>query len=186
MVSEIHSNNDDINSNLKNNKNENTNKIKIIGFGNLLMGDDGIGIKVINTLREKNIFSHLNKDIEILDGGTSGFDLVFLVKDAQKVVIIDAVDAGQQVGEVVVFRPENVKEFFKKKAVFKSYSLHDLDLTDIFELLKTLELKTEIRIIGIKPKKVGYSDKISPEIENKLDQIISIVKKEVEDLAYSG
>ncbi len=179
-------NKDNLNKNINNVNseiNEIKSKIKIIGFGNLFMGDDGVGVKIINILKEQNIF---NEQVEIIDGGTSGVDLIFLLKDAQKVIIIDAVDAGQKIGEIVVFEPENIKEFLKKKTSFKSFSLHDIDLVEVFDLLKTLGLKTEIKIIGIKPKKVGYSDKLSPEIETQIPEIIAQIKKEVKYLTNSG
>ena len=151
--------------------------IKIIGFGNIFMGDDGIGVRVIEELQQQQIFKD-NENIELIDGGTSGIDLVFMLQNAAKVIIIDAVDAGQKVAQIVVFSPYEIAEF--KKKIFKSYSLHDIDLAEAFELVKTLNLPADIKIIGIKPKKIGYSDKLSPEIENSIQAIISKVKEEVD------
>ena len=153
-------------------------KIKIIGFGNILMGDDGIGIRVIEEIKKKGIFKNI-KNVEIIDGGTSGIDLIFILQQADRAIIIDAVDAGQEIGKIVTFRIDEIKEIFKKNQAFKSFSLHDIDLTEIFELIKTLKIDTEIRIIVINPKKVGYGDKLSSEIESKIPAIISEVKKEV-------
>ena len=102
--------------------------IKIIGFGNIMMGDDGIGIRVIEEIQKNGVFED-NKNIEVIDGGTSGVDLVFMIQQADKAVIIDAVDAGQQTGEIVIFSPENIREIKKKKKGLKSFSLHDIDLS---------------------------------------------------------
>jgi hydrogenase maturation protease len=150
--------------------------IKIIGFGNIFMGDDGIGVHVIEKLQQQQIFKN-NENIEIVDGGTSGIDLIFMLHDTVKVIIIDAIDAGQEVAQIVVFSPNEIVEF--KKKVFKSYSLHDIDLAEAFELVRNLNLPAEIKIIGIKPKKVCYSDKLSPEIENSIPEIIAKVKEEI-------
>lgn len=150
--------------------------IKIIGFGNIFMGDDAIGIHVIEELQKQQIFSD-NENIELVDGGTSGIDLVFILQNAAKAIIIDAVDAGQEAAQIVVFSPHEIKEF--KKDLFKSHSLHDIDLAEAFELVRTLNLNVEIKIIGIKPIKVGYSDKLSPEIEQQIPSIIARVKEEV-------
>jgi hydrogenase maturation protease len=150
--------------------------IKIIGFGNIFMGDDGIGVRIIEELQQKQIFEG-NENIELIDGGTSGIDLIFMLKDAARAIIIDAVDAGQEIGQIVVFSPNEIMEF--KKKIFKSYSLHDIDLVEAFELVRKLNLTAEIKIIGIKPKNVGYSDKLSPEIEKSIPEIISKVKEEV-------
>jgi hydrogenase maturation protease len=150
--------------------------IKIIGFGNIFMADDGIGVRVIEELQRQQIFKE-NENIELVDGGTSGIDLIFMLQDTAKAIIIDAVDAGQEIAQIVVFSPHEIVEF--KKKVFKSYSLHDIDLAEAFELVRKLNLHAEIKIIGIKPKKIGYSDKLSPEIETSIPEIIARVKDEV-------
>jgi hydrogenase maturation protease len=150
--------------------------IKIIGFGNIFMGDDGIGVRVIEELQQQQIFKD-NENIMLVDGGTSGIDLIFMLQGAVKAIIIDAVDAGQGIAQIVVFSPHEIVEF--KKKVFKSYSLHDIDLAEAFELARTLNLPVDIKIIGIKPKKIGYSDKLSPEVENSIPEIIAKVKEEV-------
>ena len=154
----------------------NSSLIKIIGFGNIFMGDDGIGVRVIEELQKQQIFKD-NENIELVEGGTSGVDLVFMLQNTCKAIIIDAVDAGQKIAQIVVFSPQEIKEF--KKKIFKSYSLHDIDLAEAFELVKNLNLPTAIKIIGIKPKKIGYSDKLTPEIEKQIPDIITKVKEEV-------
>jgi hydrogenase maturation protease len=153
-----------------------SNLIKIIGFGNIFMGDDGIGVRIIEELKQKQVFDD-KENIELIDGGTSGIDLIFMLQDAVRVIIIDAVDAGQEIAQIVVFSPNEIMEF--KKKIFKSYSLHDIDLAEAFELVRSLNSTVSIKIIGIKPKKIGYSDELSPEIENSIPEIIARVKEEV-------
>ena len=155
---------------------QNSSLIKIIGFGNIFMGDDGIGVRVIEELQKQETFKD-NENIELVDGGTSGVDLIFMLQNAAKAIIIDAVDAGQEIAQIVVFSPQEIKEF--KKKIFKSYSMHDIGLAEAFELVRTLNLPTGIKIIGIKPKEIGYSDKLTPELKNKIPDIIVRVKEEV-------
>ena len=147
--------------------------LKIIGFGNKYRSDDGIGIRVVEELRKLDSF----RNIDIIDGGTSGTDLIFLVKDCRKIIIIDAIDAGQNVGDVVNIQISDVEEFIKRD--YKSLSLHDLNLADILKLIKALKINADISIIGVKPKKMDFGDKLSTEIEKKIPEIISLVKKEV-------
>ena len=149
--------------------------IKIIGFGNIYMGDDGVGIRVIEKIKEQGIFDAYD-NIEVIDGGTSGFDLVFFLQQADKVIIIDAVDAGQDVGEIVVFDISEIMDFGNKD--IKSFSLHDINLKEVFELIRALKIDKDLKIIGINPKEIGCGEKLSPQIENKIPQIISMVKKE--------
>ncbi|MFA5015326.1 MAG: hydrogenase maturation protease [Actinomycetota bacterium] len=146
--------------------------IKIVGFGNKFRSDDGIGIRVIKELQKLDIF----KDIEIIDGGTSGTDLIFWIKNCRKIIIIDAVDTGGKIGDVVNIKVDDIEEFVKKDC--RSLSLHDLNLADILKLIKALGIKTDISIIGIKPKSIDFGDRLSPEIERKIPAIISEIKKE--------
>jgi len=152
--------------------------IKVIGFGNIIMGDDGVGVRVIEKLKEEKELRRLD-NVELIDGGTSGVDIIFILKDAARAIIIDAVDAGQKKAEIVKFSPDDIKKIGLKKKGFKSFSLHDIDLNEVFELMKTLKLNVKVKIIGIKPLNVGYSEQLSPEIEEKLPQLVDIVKKEV-------
>lgn len=147
--------------------------VKIIGFGNKYRSDDGIGIRVIEELEKLDSF----KNIEIVDGGTSGTDLIFLIKDCGKLIIIDAIDAGQDTGDVVNIKIDNIGDFIKRD--YKSLSLHDLNLSDILKLVKALKISADISIIGVKPKNIDFGDKLSPEIEKKIPEIISIIKKEI-------
>jgi len=149
--------------------------VKIIGFGNIYMGDDGVGIRVIEKIKEQGIFADYD-NVEVIDGGTSGVDLIFFLEKADKVIIIDAVDAGQGVGEIVAFNISEIIDY--KNKVIKSFSLHDIDLKEIFELIRALKIDKDLKIIGINPKELDYGEKLSPQIENKIPQIISIIKKE--------
>ncbi len=160
-------------------ENANQNFIKIIGFGNLFMGDDGIGVKVIEELKKQDSLKGAN-NIKIIDGGTSGVDLIFALQDAVKAIIVDAVDAGQEIGEIKVFSLDDIKTVNSKSRPFKSFSMHDMDLVEVFELLKTLKINKSIRIIGIKPKNIGYSDRLSPEIADKIPEIIDLIQKELQ------
>ena len=82
---------------------------KVIGFGNIFMGDDGVGVRVIEKLKEDDEIKKLD-NVELIDGGTSGIDLIFMLKQAEKAIIIDAVDAGQAEGEIIEFYLDDIKK----------------------------------------------------------------------------
>lgn len=146
--------------------------IKIVGFGNKFRSDDGIGIRIIKELEKLDFF----KDIEVIDGGTSGTDLIFWIKNCGKIIIIDAIDTGGKIGDVANIKVDDIEEFVKKD--YRSLSLHDLNLADILKLIKAMGTKTDITIIGVKPKSIEFGDSLSPEIERKISEIISEIKKE--------
>jgi hydrogenase maturation protease len=153
-------------------------RIKIVGFGNIYMADDGIGIRVIEALLEQDVFGQ-SEGIEVLDGGTCGMDLLFILEKADKLILIDAVDAGQKTAEIVLFSLHDIREIKKKNRLLKSYSLHDMDLGDVFEIIGNMGIDKEIKVIGIKPKKIELSEKLSDELEKKIPDIIGKIKEEV-------
>lgn len=148
--------------------------VKIIGFGNKYRSDDGIGIRVIEEIRKLDFFN----EIEIIDGGTSGTDLLFLAKDCKKIIIIDAIDTGRNTDDVVCIKTGEIEEFIEKD--YRSLSLHDLNLSDILKLIKALKIDTDITIIGVKPINTDFGEHLSLEIENKVPRMISMIKEEIQ------
>lgn len=143
--------------------------IKIIGFGNKFRCDDGIGPLIIEELEKLEISK--NKNIEIINGSTSGSDLILHLKECPRIIIIDAVDAGQDKGKVICINEKDIEKFIDKNA--NSLSLHDLDLGDILKLSRALKIKSDITIIGIKPINIGFGEELSPEVSERIPEIIS-------------
>ena len=79
-------------------------RILVLGVGNLLMGDEGVGIHAIRELMERTHPPH----VDIIDGGTAGLDLLHVMEGYQKVLIIDAVDVGEEPGAILRFSPQDV------------------------------------------------------------------------------
>src|SRR5450830_1404362 len=121
-------NKNEIKSNNSSGNRSNSKLVKIIGFGNIFMSDDAVGIRVIEELERTNFFADFN-NIEIIDGATSGIDLLFTLRNLDKVIIIDALDAGQADGEVVKFKLNDIAKMPGKTV--KSFSLHGLDLEEV-------------------------------------------------------
>ena len=152
-------------------------KAKVIGFGNKFLSDDGIGPTIIERIEKSGVYA--DKNIEIIDLGTSGSDLIFHIKQCPRIIIIDALDAGQKTGEIIKINEKDIDRFCS--VGLSSLSLHDLNLSDILKLARALKLKTEIMIIGIKPFNIGFGEKLSPEIEAKIPDIISLVDNTLKD-----
>lgn len=144
----------------------------VIGCGNLLLKDEGVGVHFIQYLQDKG----LPKDVELLDGGTAAFDLIDFIQKAEKVIIVDAVKAGGKPGEVYIFSPQDFQT-----DTFPQTSLHDITLRDVFQTLKLMEASPGIRIIGIEPKEIGVGTELSPELKEKLPELCELVFKELEN-----
>lgn len=135
----------------------------IVGFGNTLRRDDGIGPAVIAHLR--NI--ETNSNITMLDGGTDGFALIDYAKEYEKVIIIDAVNMDLPPGEIRVFTPEEAIINIKTD----SLSTHGFGLAEVLKLLDGLELKHDLKIIGIQPEDISFGEGLSLEVMDKVSEI---------------
>lgn len=144
----------------------------ILGCGNLLLKDEGVGVHLVEYLRGKA----LPEGVELIDGGTAGFELVDFIQKAEKVVIVDAVKGGGNPGDIYCFSSED----FDTEAAPKT-SLHDITLKDIFKTAQEFGPLPKIRIIGVEPKIIEYGTELSPEIKRVLPKVSELALKEILD-----
>jgi hydrogenase maturation protease len=145
-------------------------RIVVIGVGNLLMKDEGIGIHALEALQEID----LPPDVKLIDGGTSP-DLIAYTQAGDKLIIIDAAKAGGEPGAIYRFRPEDL-------AVEKGTltSSHELGVVQNLSLMSLLGTKpSEIIIIGIEPAVIDAGLELSPTLQRKLPDIVKVVLKEI-------
>jgi hydrogenase maturation protease len=152
-------------------------KIGIIGLGNPLRRDDGIGLLLLQHLQTQK--KRLPKNIEYIDGGTSGMNLLHLLAQFDTVMLIDAVDFKGKPGDTRVFSLKDIQS--QKKPMI--LSTHDSDFLRILRLSQELkELPKALVIFGIQPRDVSYGIGLSNEIEMILDDLCLKVQKEVQNL----
>jgi hydrogenase maturation protease len=138
--------------------------------GNLLLKDEGVGVHVAREL--ENIPSPVNIELEIIDGGTSS-DLE--VGEVDKLIIVDAAMMGGRVGDVYRLCPEDVN--------FSSHPhAHEVSLLYELELKRILKLPhpRKVIIFGIEPQEIGWGLELSEELKQKIPQILSLVREELE------
>ncbi|MHA1109793.1 MAG: hydrogenase maturation protease [Promethearchaeota archaeon] len=152
-------------------------KTLIIGLGNPIVGDDAIGIKVVEWLHKANQFSP-NVEIQA-DVSLSGIALVELFRGHDQVIIVDSMHTGQHpVGTVQVLHPN---QFLSAQHVS---DFHNMDFFTALEwgyqTFDDMPPKEKITIIGIEINYIQeFSDSLSPELQNQLDTIKNTVKSEV-------
>lgn len=138
-------------------------KIAVIGLGNPLRGDDGIGTIILTSL----LSDYKRDHIDYLDFGSASFDLINRLKNYELCLIIDAISAGLFPGEL--------KIFCLHEAVFENsegiISTHELSLKDIFELSKKFDIKTKIYVAGVQIKEVGFGKPLCLDLKNKLNDL---------------
>ncbi len=142
----------------------------ILGVGNILLRDEGIGCHVVQALEKIPL-----PDIKVVDGGTCS-DAVQLLEDADKLIIVDAVRGGGMPGEVYRFQLDDIT--LERKPFL---SLHDISLVDNLLLMRSLYNIGEIIIIGVEPKAIEWGLELSPEVREKLPQIVEIILAEVDN-----
>ncbi|MCU0651317.1 MAG: HyaD/HybD family hydrogenase maturation endopeptidase [Candidatus Omnitrophica bacterium] len=143
---------------------------RIIGCGNLLMQDEGIGVHLVRHLQGQK----LPDDVELVDGATGGFDLLEVIKEAQKVIIVDAIKAGGKPGDIYRFGPEDYQT-----ESFPHTSLHDVSLKDIFEIIKLTGKLPQITIFGVEPKTIDWGMELTDEVKVVLPRLGELVLKEI-------
>lgn len=142
----------------------------IIGVGNPLRGDDGVGPEIIKRLGKKR----LSPGVKLLDGGTDGLALIDVIKDYEgKIILADAVDMGKKPGEIRVFKEKDVKIFIKND----SLSTHGFGLGESMELMNKLGVYPDLTIIGIQVMDISFHEGFSPEIEEKLEEVMEIIEE---------
>jgi hydrogenase maturation protease len=148
--------------------------VLILGVGNLLLKDEGIGVHVARKLMDMDLPPY----VEVVEGGTSGFDLLDDIEGRGKVVVVDTVQAGQPPGTLYRLSREDIEDRPKQRL-----SLHDIDMTDLLKLSDLLGVKkpAEVIIIGVEPKDMETASmELSPEVEAQISKVIELVMKEIQ------
>jgi hydrogenase maturation protease len=147
--------------------------IAIIGVGNYLMSDEGVGIHATKKLRQEMT----RDDCDIIDAGVPSLALVHMLQNRKLTIIIDCADFGGRPGEMKAFKPEDVHYEHQSEL-----SLHAGDLLTTLEMSKTLGLSLpNIVIIGIQPDNVEKGMQLSNKVQKALaklpDLVADIVKQ---------
>ncbi len=142
-------------------------KILILGIGNILMSDEGVGVRAIEKL-EKDCT--LPPNVTLLDGGTAGYALLDIMKDYDRIVIIDAVQGGGKPGTIYRLTTDDILS----KPDLKM-SGHQIDLSEVLLLAKKLGELPEVLLFGVEPGNMDYSTELGPEVSAVMDKLIGTV-----------
>jgi len=144
----------------------------ILGVGNLLMGDEGVGVAAVRYL-EANGFADC---AELVDGGTSGFHLLGLFRDRQHIILIDAATDGKPLGTVSFIRPRYASDFPP------TLTAHDIGLKDLLESAALLGDLPEVDLITVSIGDLGLMTmELSTKVAAALPQIEMLVEQCLEN-----
>jgi hydrogenase maturation protease len=160
----------------RNKENPTAGRIVIIGVGNLLLKDEGLGIHAVRELKKKA----LPPAVEVLDGGVAGIGLLDLFQGARKLVFIDAADMSLAPGAVVRFTPDEIRS----QSEIPRFSAHDVGVLEVLELARALgQCPPEVVIIGVQPKEISGGMDLTPEVQAVLPQVLEAALKEIDLIA---
>jgi hydrogenase maturation protease len=143
----------------------------VLGLGNPLRGDDGVGPAVTDALSGR---ADLRSDVRVVDGGTPGLETILYLQDCDRAIIVDAAEMGLAAGAWVRFGQEEVE-------LHGAYSglrgtLHGAGLAEALHLGEALDLlPDEIVIYGIQPGEVGWSVGLSDVVQDALPDLCSAI-----------
>ena len=144
------------------------NKILILGIGNYLMGDEGIGVHIA----EKMIHEDLPKGVDVLDGGTGGFYLLEYFEQYPNVILIDATLDENPPGTIRLIKPKFAKDFPQ------AMSTHDIGLKDMVSALQLLGTMPNINLFVVSIESIQQQGiELTPAIEAVTPLIIDQVKE---------
>jgi len=148
------------------------NSILVLGIGNILMNDEGVGIHVVSQLGKEGFAG-----ADLMDGGTGGFHLLGFIQSYEKVILIDASLDDFPPGHIRVLTPKFAKDFPKQ------LSAHEVGLKDLLDAAFLLGNMPEIQLVAITVK--DFQDmgmELTPEVGKAIPEAVRLVKELVDEL----
>ena len=150
-------------------------KVSLIGLGNILMRDEGVGVHAVKAVQERY---ELPPQVDIVDGGTAGLDLLPFLEGRERVLFVDAVDFGEEPGFIGELTNEAIPAKFGKNQA----SLHHVGLADVLAAAWLLEaLPQEICLIGIQPQTLEIGLDLSEKLQEKMDLLLARIVAKLQE-----
>ena len=145
----------------------------VLGLGNPLFQDEGLGIHVIHQL----MYRDFNRRAELVDGGTDGLGLLGLVESASRMIVVDAIDAGLPPGEIFKCDGQSLNFVSRRKI-----SPHQLEFKEVLALAQLLgKMPAELLIVGAQPFSLEWGTKLTPIVAGAVPSIIQIIEARLND-----
>ena len=141
--------------------------VLVLGLGNLIHSDDGVGIHAVYRL-QKN--PSVPPWATLMDGGTHGLNLAPHIRGFKRLLVIDAIDVGEKPGTLIKLEGEAVEKMPGKPSV------HQLGFADLMISMKLLgESPPEVVVFGVQPQSTEWGTELTPPVEGALDQLVPAV-----------
>lgn len=146
--------------------------VLVLGIGNTVMGDDGVGPRVVQSLQRDYLFPG---QVEVVDGGTSGVELLPLLEGKSHLIVVDAVQCGRSPGSTLRLGAEELPVLLGARI-----SPHQMGLPDVLALARLMGRAPEqVVLIGVQPGSLDLGTELSPEVAGQLDGMRDAVLSEL-------
>ena len=153
--------------------------IFILGIGNVLLTDEGIGVRALKELERKYTFP---ANVELLDGGTAGIELLRHIRNRDYLIIIDAMKCGHDAGTVVRVEGDDVPAVFRARI-----SPHQLGLSDLLAAaMLTDELPKKLVLFGVEPESIDIGLDLTDTVEASVEKLIGAVVDELSSIGCNA
>ena len=152
-------------------------KVLVLGVGNLLLTDEGVGIHAVNALLQDY---SIPDGVEVVDGGTSGMELLTFITQAAHLIILDAVKTGQQPSTIIRLDNDEVPAFFRTKI-----SPHQVGISDVLAAAHLMDEQPDnITLFGVEPASMALSMELSEKVALQVARLVELVVKELDKLGF--
>lgn len=146
-------------------------RIMVLGVGNLLLKDDGIGVHTIRELQQRE----LPENVTLVEAGTAGHQLLSDFSEVDHLIVVDAVEAGAQAGAIFRFSPDDVPGGRESTT-----SLHQMSLLEVLEMARVMGSRPQTVIIGVQAADVSpWGTELTPEVAQRLPEVVDAVLAEL-------
>ena len=147
-------------------------EITVLGIGNIVLRDEGFGVRVVEYLDRHYVFP---EQVQLVDGGTLGIELMQYVTDTKKLLVIDSINGGDVPGKVFRFHNDAVMEHFQDKL-----SAHEVGIQDVLAALSVTGRKIpEVVVIGAQPYDLEAGVELSVDMAALLEPMAEQALKEL-------
>lgn len=150
----------------------------VLGIGNILLRDEGIGVRAVEALTSRY---ELPEDVTAIDGGTMGLDLLPFLKKGGFLLIIDALKAGKDIGQITRLEDSQVPSFISARL-----SPHQIGLQELLATAKLIDSEpAKTVMLGIEPGDLSVGLELSPEVASRIDEIVEMAVAELKKAGFT-
>ncbi len=149
-------------------------KIAVLGLGNILLTDEGVGVHAIDALRRAFVFPG---NVKLIDGGTMGLDLLPFLEGLDNLLIVDAVNIRKEAGTIVTIEDKDIPSFLSTKL-----SVHQIGFPDVLSAAKLMGIvPAKMSLIGIQPEKIETGIGLSKAVNERFGALLNTVVEKLQE-----